>query len=87
MFSQPAIIIQNRSQIQVSAGGQSPRLEQGVYDVWAAADTHIKVAETATDVSSSNGYLIPAGSIISIRITQDGMRVGSTGALSIHRVE
>lgn len=86
-FVQPAIHITGRSQLQVSGGGQSALLDAGTYDVWAAADTYIKVSETPSDVTSSTGYYVPAGRIVTVRIGRDGLRIGSTGALSFHRVE
>lgn len=89
MFVQPAITIEGRSQFQVSAGGASEPLSAGVYDCWAAADTYIRVsADPLTPApSSSNGYLISAGHAIPVRIGRDGLKIGSSAALSFHRVE
>lgn len=86
-YVQPAIVIEGRSQIAVSAGGQTDPLASGTYDVWADADTYIKVGKTASDVTTGTGYKIPAGAIVPVRIGRDGLRIGSTGALSVHRVE
>lgn len=88
MFVQPAITIEGRSQINVAANSQSDALPAGVYDVWATANAYIKVAETASDVTSSTGYLILGGAgPVSVRVGRTGLRIGSTAAISIFQVE
>jgi len=87
MYVQPAIVIENRRQFTIAAGAQSDPLEQGTYDVWGAADTYVKVAEVANDVTSDTGYFVPAKASIPIRIGRDGLRIGSTAELRYHRVE
>lgn len=87
-YSQAVVTLEGRQQYQVSAAGQSDPLDAGVYDVWAASDAYIKVAPTANDVTNLTGYLVPGGAgIITVRIGRDGLRIGSTAALSFHRVE
>jgi hypothetical protein len=87
-FVQSAVTIEGRSQFTVSAAGQSNPLDAGVYDVWATADAYIKVAPTANNVTSATGYLVPGGNgIVTVRIAKDGLRIGSTAAISVHRVE
>ena len=89
-YFQSPIVIGGRQQIPVNAASVSPVLEPGVYDVWAAADTYIRVSEDldTTGLFNTTGYLIPGGAgIISVRIAGNNKRIGTTAALSIHRVE
>ena len=89
-FVQNAIVIEGRQQFQVGAGEASEPLDAGVYDVWAAADAYIRVApaDSAADVTSDDGYLVPGGvGIITVRVGRDGLCIGSTAAISAHRVE
>lgn len=85
-YVQPVIVIEGYKQLAVGANGQSEPLSSGVYAVWAAADTHIKVAVTASDVTSSDGYLVRADETAYVRVGRDGLRIGATAACSIHRV-
>ncbi|QWY83169.1 hypothetical protein [Rhizobium phage RHph_X2_24] len=88
MFTQAAIVIEGRSQFTVAAAGQSPELEAGVYDVWAAADAYIKVGVTASDVTTSTGYLVPGGAgAVTVRVGRHGLRIGATAEIKVHRVE
>lgn len=89
-FSQNAVTIEGREQFQVAAGTASKPLDAGVYDVWAAADAYIRVAPVASAgaVTSSTGYLVPGGAgIVTVRIGKDGLCIGSTAAIAVHRVE
>ena len=86
-YVQPAIVIEGRSQIAVSAGGQTDPLASGTYAVWAAADTYIKVDAEASDVTAETGYLVRTGETVKVRVGRDGLRIGSSAACSIHRVE
>ncbi|QWY83531.1 hypothetical protein [Rhizobium phage RHph_X2_28B] len=88
MFNNAVINLAGRSAIPVGAGAQSDVLpEQSVWDVYAAALSYIKVAALASDVSAATGYPVPAGSIVSVKIDRAGMRIGSTGAVILHRVD
>lgn len=86
MFTKSPIVIEGRSQMAVAASAQSDALEAGVYDVWGAADAYIKVGVTADDVTAETGYLVSTGTIATVRVGRDGLRIGSTAAISIHRV-
>src|SRR5262245_23148834 len=89
-----AIDIEGRARItQLStstSGAQTAVLAEGIYDVWASADTFIKIAATASDVTTSTGYLLRANNTVSIFI-RAGSRIGailasSTGTLDAHMV-
>lgn len=73
-----------------TTAAQSAALAGGVYDVWAAEDTYIKVAATANDVTVATGYLIPANQIIPVYVPKDhkigGILATGTGTLRFHRV-
>ena len=87
MRVQSPINISGYSQFTVGAGAQSAPLEKGIYDVWADADSYIKVGETATDVTTGTGYKIPGASgIVPVLIQKDGLRIGATAAISVHKV-
>lgn len=86
-FNPHGVVIEGREQFAIGANNHSVPLEAGEYAVWAAADTYIKVAETADDVTSTSGYLVKGGaSPIFIRIGRDGYRIGATTAAFAHRV-
>ena len=85
--------IENDSQGQVSTsttGAQSAVLSEGIYDIWVAVDTYIKIASTASDVTTSTGYLLRANQTIPFFVST-GNRIGailaaSTDTLRYHRV-
>lgn len=80
-----AIHITGNSQGSVGAASQV-YLGAGVYDVWSAADTYIKVNKISSlDVSSSNGYLLRAGNTVPL-ILKEPAYLGSTGTLYYHKV-
>ena len=86
-FNPHAVVIEGRSQIAIGAAGQTPPLDAGVYAVWAEADTYIKVAPTASDVTEATGYFVAGGAPATfVRIGKDGYRIGSTAAASAFRV-
>lgn len=88
MFVQSAIVIEGRQAFTVGAASQSNALEAGSYDVWGAADAYIRVGGTdAENVTSSDGYLVRAGQTITVRVGRNGLRIGSTAEISVHRVE
>lgn len=78
-----------RIQQQIQAGNFLPVEQGAVYDVWADTDTYISVVDMATNTAptSSTGYKIPAGSIISVKVARDGQKMGASALTSIHRVE
>ena len=87
-YAQNVVVLEGRRQISIAAAAQTDALDAGVYDVWSGAGgAHIKVAPTGSDVTSSDGYFVPEGAIISVRIGRDGLRIASTAELHIHRVE
>lgn len=88
-FIQSAVTLAGRTQIPIAAGGYAP-VDVGVYDVWAATDTYIAVVPSdyaGAAPTSSTGYLVPAGGVVSVRIAKDGMKMGASAATSIHKVE
>lgn len=85
--------IENDVQGQVNTsttGAHSAALQEGVYDVWAGVDTYIKVATSASDVTTSTGYLLRANQTIPVWVS-DGNKLGGvlaagTDTLRYHRV-
>lgn len=72
-----------------TSAAQTAALTEGFYDVWSSVDAYIKVETTATDVTSSNGYLIRTGSTVTVAVPAGcklGAIAGSSGTLSYHRV-
>lgn len=87
-----AIVIEGRSQFTIESGTPSEPLEAGIYDVWATegdGDAYIKVSADAADadnVSDETGYLIPGGKgIVPVRIGRNGLCIGTTNFVHIHR--
>jgi hypothetical protein len=73
-----------------TTAAQSGVLNEGVYDLWCTADTYVKVAPTANDVTSGTGYLLRANNTVPF-IVRTNSRIGcimstATGTLSYHRV-
>lgn len=73
-----------------TSANQSAALAGGIYDVWAAEDTYIKVAVNASDVTVATGYLIPAGKVVPVNVPNGekigGILASSTGTLRFHKV-
>jgi hypothetical protein len=71
-------------------GAQSAALEIGQYDLWSDVDCWIKIAEgTASDVTSSTGYLLRANNTITFDIRDQrkiGAIAGGAGTLRYHKV-
>lgn len=87
------IDIENDAQGQVATStiaAHSAALSEGVYDVWSAVDTYIKVAASANDVTTSTGYLLRANQTIPVWVSNGnkigGILVTGTSTLSYHRV-
>lgn len=88
--------INGRSQSTLSVSGtaaQTGVLTPGVYDVWCdESDVYIKVAGTANDVTTSNGYVIKTGNVVAVKIgAPTDMKLGAitggtSGTLRYHRV-
>jgi hypothetical protein len=62
----------------------------GVYDVWASADTHIKVSTgDGTGLTALTGYLIRANTTVGVLIRK-GLKLaslsGGAGTLNVHKV-
>lgn len=73
-----------------STGAQSAALTEGIYDVWCDVDVYLKVGDTASDVTTSTGYLLVAGNVVPL-IVRDQKKIGGilasgTGTLRAHRV-
>jgi hypothetical protein len=60
--------------------GQSAVLPEGDYAcaVTTAADCYLKVASTANDVTTANGYLLKSGAMVTLRV-RAGDRIGVIG--------
>ena len=75
-----------------TSADQTAVLPEGLYDVWcsSAADIFIRVAPTATGVTTANGYLVRSGGSARVRIrgaSRIGGIVGSgTPTLVYHKV-
>lgn len=76
--------------LAVSAvAAQTAVLDEGVYDIWCTVDAYVKVATTANDVTTANGYLIRANNTVPV-LVRTGSRIGAiaggAGTLSYHMV-
>jgi hypothetical protein len=76
--------------ITSGAGAQSPALPEGLYDVWCDVTCYIKVATSASDVTSSTGYIILSNNIVPL-VIHLGEKIGaiastSSGTFRYHRV-
>jgi hypothetical protein len=72
-----------------AAADHTPILNEGIYDVWCTVDVFVKVAPTANNVTTANGYLIRANNTVSV-LVRTGSRIGAiaggAGTLSYHQV-
>lgn len=87
-----AVVIEGSTQGTLAlstTGAETAALREGIYDVWCTADCFIKVGTTASDVTTSNGYVLLAGNVIPVLIREDrklGGVVGTgTATLSYHK--
>jgi hypothetical protein len=88
-----AIYIENQTQASFaisSTAAQSSALERGYYDVWSTIDCYLRVDETATGVTTANGYMLFSGNTITLFV-DDQRKIGAitaagTGTLSLHKV-
>lgn len=72
-------------------GAQTAALDGGLYDIWCDVDVFLKVATTASDVTTSTGYLLRANNTVPLLIPQDLEKIGAitsaaTGTLRYHKV-
>lgn len=74
-----------------TTGAQSAALAEGLYDVWCADDVYIKIDPTASDVTTSTGYLLRAGNTIPLIVRQShkigGVLASGTSTLCYHKVK
>lgn len=76
-----------------STGAQTASLDAGLYDVWCdEADVYVQVDTTASDVTTSTGYKIAQGNVVTLYIPSDGYKLGGvtvsvSGTLRYHRVK
>jgi hypothetical protein len=88
------VLLQGHAQGTVSlttTAAQSSALEEGLYDLWTSADCYIKVATTANDVTTGNGYLLRSSVTLPSVLIRTGDKIGGivasgTGTLSYHKV-
>lgn len=74
-----------------TTGAQTDLLAGGIYDVWTTADCFLKIGVTASDVTTTTGYPVWMGNVISL-VVPDQERIGAivasgTAVLSFHRVK
>ena len=70
---------------------QTSVLGVGVYAVWCPTlDVHIKVAETADDVQTSDGFTVFAGNMVAVGVPIGGrigaITDGGSGTLYVFRI-
>lgn len=81
----------SRGSLAISATvAQTDVLAEGIYDLWSDIDCYIKIASTANDVTTGNGYLLRANNTVAFDV-RSGEKIGGivasgTGTLSFHRV-
>ena len=95
-----AVYLQGYSQANFAISGvgaqsaaltiDSPISGAAIYDVWADVDCFIKIGATASNVTTTTGYLLRAGNSIPV-IVPTGSRIGAitsgaAGTLAFHRV-
>jgi hypothetical protein len=91
MLFEIAANIQGRVQRQLLANARIV-LEPGVYDVWAASDVYVKLDKAdnaegiAVAVSSTNGYLIRAGTTIPLQVSS-ASSLTATGDISYQKTD
>ena len=85
-------LIQGQSQAQLSVStseASTGALDAGIYDVWSDVEAYIKIGTNASGVTSSTGYVIYAGVVVTFEIdageTINAIALGG-GTLSYHRV-
>jgi hypothetical protein len=90
-----AVDVYGRAQITLAVSGvgaESSVLDAGIYDVWCdEATVFIKVAPSASDVTTSSGYVIKPGNVVSVVVPSGGNKVGGitsgvSATLRLHRV-
>jgi hypothetical protein len=87
------VYLAGNAQIPLSisaSAAQTAALSEGLYDVWTTTDCCVKVATTANDVTTSTGYIIYAGAIITL-VVPDQYKIGAitssaSGTFSAHKV-
>jgi hypothetical protein len=88
-----AIYIENQKQESFAispTAAQSSSLALGYYDVWSTIDCYLRVDETATGVTTANGYVLFANNVITLFV-DDLRKIGAitatgTGTLQFHKV-
>lgn len=74
-----------------STAAQTAALDAGVYDVWCDdCDVYLKIAATANAVTTSTGYKLATGSMVSLYVPSGGYKLGGitagvSGTLRYHR--
>lgn len=98
-YGQPTVgdmgmILAGNSQAQLSvsaaAAETSVFVSEGYFDIWCDVDVYIKVGETGTDVTTSNGYLLRANTTLANVVVKQGQKIGAiaggAGTLRYHQV-
>ncbi len=71
-------------------GAHTAALAAGIYDVWCAVDCYIKVGATASDVTTSTGYLLRANNTVPVVVPSleklGGITSAASDTLYYHRV-
>lgn len=75
-----------------TAAQTAAALDPGLYDVWCdETDVYLKLAATANDVTTSTGYKLALGNIVTMEVPPGsyklgGITAGTSGTLRYHRV-
>ena len=88
------MVLQGNSQGTLSVSGSAAQTsaftEAGYFDIWSDVDTYIKIAPTATGVTTGNGYPVFANTIVPNVMILVGDRIGGiaggAGTLRFHKV-
>ncbi len=72
------------------SAAQTAILPEGRYDIWSDVDCWVKIADTANDVTSTTGYKLFAGNVVTVIVRLNrkigAITGGSSGTLSAHKV-
>jgi hypothetical protein len=88
------MVLQGNSQSTLSISGTAAQtsafVEDGYYDIWSDVDAFIKIAPTASDVTTGNGYPVFANTIVPNVMVLVGDKIGAiaggAGTLRYHKV-
>lgn len=93
-FVSDVVDLYNRTQATLAlstTADDTAALAEGTYDVWCDAECFLSVAPTdATGVTTANGYILQANTVITLYVRQDhkigGIVASGTATLSYHKI-